>query len=243
MKISVVIPAYNESERIADTIKKVHFYLSNHKYDFEIIVVDDGSVDDTYQKARLVAATLDRVSIIHYSRNRGKGFAVRKGVLSAQKEFVLFLDADLSIPIEEIEKFKDWFGKGCQIVIGSRRVKEANLIKKMSPLRSFLGKGYASLSNSILGTSITDFNCGFKMFSKEAFRALFPLQRLRGWGFDCEIIFIAAKNGFELREIPIKYIHRDDTKVRVIRAMASSFVELLTIRFNWLIGEYRIKRR
>jgi dolichyl-phosphate beta-glucosyltransferase len=170
--------------------------------------------------------------------NRGKGFAVREGVLRATRDVVLFTDADLSTPAEEIKIILDKIREGFDVVIGTRNAQGSKVVVHQPRFREWLGSGYTWLANRVTGAGVTDFTCGFKVFRLKAAREIFSRQRLDGWSFDAEILFLAQKLGFRLGEVPIRWHDNPETKVRLIRDVFVSFLGLVLIRINDILGRY-----
>jgi len=235
LSISVVIPAYNEERRIGKTLRKVIKYLNKKRHDYEIIVVDDGSRDDT---AKVVGFFRNkRLMLLQNRKNCGKGFSIKRGMLAARKKYLLFSDADLSTPIEELEKFvklKDKY----DILIGSRALKRSEIRIKQPFYRVMMGKVFNLMVNLTVVRGIKDTQCGFKLFKKDAAKRIFRKQAFRGFGFDVEILFIAKKYGYSIKEIPIVWTNSPDTKVSAIKDSIRMFADLLRIRVNDLRGKY-----
>jgi dolichyl-phosphate beta-glucosyltransferase len=235
-ELSVVIPAYNEEKVIAQTLEAVTGYFEQAHVPHEILVVDDGSTDRTAETVARLATRLP-VRLLR-GPHRGKGAAVKLGMLDARGGLVLFTDADLSTPIAEWEKFAPWLRDGYDVVIGSRKVGGAEIRVHQPWLRETLGKGFTWLTNLLLGTSASDITCGFKCFAAPAARRAFALQRLDGWGFDAEILFIARRLGLRIREVPVVWTDDAATKVRLGRDVAWSLLELLAVRVGAWQGHY-----
>lgn len=236
-QLSVVIPAYNEEAVLAATLEDVIDHLTTAGVSHEVIVADDGSTDRT---AEIVAGTARSMSSIRLlpGAHRGKGAAVKRGMLEARGAWVLFMDADSSTPIEEWKKFEPLLEQGCEVVIGSRRIPGAAIKVHQPRLRETLGVVFTQLSNLLVGGSVSDFTCGFKCFQRAAALRIFALQRLDGWGFDAEILFIARRLGHRIREVPVVWTAAETTKVRMLRDGLRSFTELLTIRLGACRGWY-----
>ncbi len=213
MKLSVIIPAYNEDKRIVKTLESVKNYLKNH--DSEIIVVDDGSTDTT-----------SIFSQISYPKNMGKGYAIKKGVEKALGDLILFIDADNSTPIEEIEKL---LKVDADIVIGSRYLPESNIEKKQSLLRILIGRLGNFVIALLVVKNIKDTQCGFKLFKKNVAKELFEELETYRFGFDIEILARAQKKGLKIVEIPITWLHNSNSRVRPIRDAAKTFSDLIKI--------------
>lgn len=231
--LSVIIPVFNESKRL-DNLDKVISYLESKKdLKSEIVVVNDGSTDETLSLLK----KLKEMKIISYNKNRGKGFAVKTGMLGASGDYRLFLDVDLSTPIEELEKVLQQIPK-FGVIIGSRKTDSAKVLVKQSFLRENLGKGFTKLSQIILQVGVSDFTCGFKCFSKEAAEAIFNKVRVDRWGFDSEVLFLSKKYGYTVKEVPVSWANDKNTKVRFPQDIFNSFAELITIRLNNFLGKY-----
>ena len=233
---SIIVPAYNETKRVHN-LDKILRYLSEQKESWELIVVNDGSQDDTYKKLKLFKRK-SNFKLISYATNRGKGFAVKTGMLAASGKFRLFCDIDLSTPIEELRKFKTYLAEA-DVVIGTRKLKGAKVILHQSFLREYLGKGFTLLSQLILNTWVSDFTCGFKCFSKAASERIFNKTRIFRWGFDSEVLFLAKKYGLKVKEVPVIWKNDPQTRVRFPRDLINSFAELALIRYyDWVKGFY-----
>jgi dolichyl-phosphate beta-glucosyltransferase len=237
--LSLIVPAFNEETRIGKSLERIFNFLQSQPYSFEVILVDDGSQDRTVELVRERFGTHSAVKILRQPYNQGKGEAVKQGMLSGVGKYLLFTDADLSVPIETLPIFLDRLEDHCDVIIGTRK-KPGALIEVHQPFyREFMGKTYTMLSNCILASRISDFTCGFKGFRQQAAKALFSLQRLRNWSFDSEILFLAQLKGYRIKEVPVTW--RDDhaTKVRLWRDVASSFLGLMRIRVNQYLGKYK----
>lgn len=238
--LSIVIPAFDESERLGPSLERVAAHLAARGDAVEVVVVDDGSRDATAERAEEAGRRLGlRLRVLRHAPNRGKGFAVRRGMLEARGDVVLFSDADLSVPITHLERFLARIEGGADVVIGSRRLPGARIEIHQPALRERLGAWFGRLARWLVAPGVSDFTCGFKMFRREAAQEVFALQRLDGWGFDAEIVLIALRRGFVLEEEPVEW--RDDrrTRVRILRDGLRSGAELLRIRWNDLRGAYR----
>ncbi len=230
-KISIVIPVYNEEKRIGKTLERCLEYLKSKKYNFEIIVVNDGSTDNTEEVVR----KFKNIKIISYKPNHGKGYAVKKGMLSAKMDYVLFSDADLSTPIEELEKLMK-YKRYYDIIIASRTLKESKA--KSLKSRKFLGRIFSFLVKLLALREVSDTQCGFKLFKKEAARKIFKKQTINGWSFDVEILFIAKKVGYKIKEVGVKWKHFDHQEVTPARQSLKMLIEVLKIRWDYITGKY-----
>ena len=233
---SIIVPAYNESKRVYK-LDKILRYLGQLKESWELIVVNDGSQDDTLKKLEAFKRK-SNFKLISYATNRGKGYAVKTGMLAASGKFRLFCDIDLSTPIEEIRKFKPFLGKA-DVIIGTRKLKGARVVLHQSFLREYLGRGFTLLSQLILNTRVSDFTCGFKCFSGPASERIFAKTKIFRWGFDSEALFLAKKYKLRIKEVPVVWKNDRQTKVRFPRDLINSFGELILIRYyDWVKGFY-----
>ncbi len=236
--LSFVIPVYNEEKRIGKTIKALQkgFNFNGLKLK-EVIFVDDGSTDQT--KFTLEKAVFDlrkslkaEIKIISYKKNKGKGFAVKTGMLASSADYTLLFDADMATPLNELSKFLPLIEKRVPVIIGTRKNGEST-VKKPQPLyRQILGRGFTLLSNLTLNTWVTDFTCGFKAFSKEAKGEIFSKSTINRWGYDAEILFLAKKFGFEIQEKAVFWYDDKDSRVNLLKDLPQTFGELIKIRIN-----------
>lgn len=238
--LSVVIPVYNEHRRI-NNLKIILDYFANKKYSCEVIVVDDGSTDDTLLVIREYRSLL--LKTISYTKNQGKGFAVKTGMLAANGEWRLFMDIDLSIHPSQADLFLSHVGGNYDLLIGSRKCHGAQIIDRQKIIRELLGKVFIILSSILVypkGIKITDFTCGFKMFCATAADKIFSHSFIKRWGFDSEVLFLANKYNLNFREIPVVWHNRADSKVRFPQDVIRSFIELFQVFYNDLLGRYQI---
>ncbi|HLW88111.1 MAG TPA: dolichyl-phosphate beta-glucosyltransferase [Terriglobales bacterium] len=236
---SIVLPAYNESERIATTVEKIAAFAAQRHWHAEIIVVDDGSSDDTAEVVRGCAATHSGVRLLQNPGNRGKGYSVRHGMLQAQGEILLFSDADLSSPIAEAEKLFAAIAAGADVAIGSRWLNTELQLRRQPLYRQIYGRIFNLALRLILGLQFKDTQCGFKAFTRRAAQALFPLQKIERWGFDPELLYLANRLHLRIEEVPVAWAHREGTRINPLRDGMRMFGEMLQIRWNGLRGEYR----
>lgn len=235
---SIVIPAYNESTRLGTTLESVLNYVSQQGFDAEVIVINDGSRDNTAEIVRNFAAKNPTLRLIENPGNRGKGYSVRNGMLNARGQVLIFSDADLSAPIEELPKLLHAIAAGADIAIGSRWLR-ANLQTQRQPLhRQLFGRIFNLLLRATLGLRFKDTQCGFKAFKRQAADAIFPLQRIERWGFDPEILFLARKCGFRVQEIPVAWGHSGETRINPVLDGCRMFLEMLRVRWYDLTGKY-----
>ena len=237
-QISIVIPAYNEGKRLRPTLERVLDFVDQQQWDAEVIVVDDGSADDT---VNIVREYLPKTAILRLVRNpgnRGKGYSVRNGVMNARGQVILFTDADLSSPIEEAPKLLAALRSGADIAIGSRWMRSELQTKRQSVARQVLGRVYNLMLRTVLRLDFKDTQCGFKAFRRRAARSVFPLQRIERWGFDPEILFLALRSGFSVVEVPVRWGHDTGTRINPLADGSRMVGEMLRIRWNSLSGKY-----
>ncbi|MCM8778967.1 MAG: glycosyltransferase family 2 protein [Candidatus Omnitrophica bacterium] len=234
--LSIVIPAYNEENRLPNTLRKIKDYVERKNFRSEIIVVDDGSTDRTIEVIQKL--DIPNLKIVSNSTNQGKGAAVKRGVLAARGEYILFTDADNSTPIEELEKFLHRLGKD-KILIGSRYLKGSKIMIKQPKFRIIIGRLGNYLIQKILPIGIKDTQCGFKLFPRMAAQEIFPRQRVKLFGFDFEILTIAKILGYKIEEIPVIWINSPVSRIRPIRDAFRTFLDLIYVKINLLRGIYK----
>ena len=235
--LSIVVPAFNEGARIGHSIQKIDAFVRQSPLSSEIIVVDDGSQDDT--AAVVSACKAKGLRLIRNSENHGKGYTVRQGVLAAKGQYVLFTDADLSAPIEEAAKLLDVaLNEGADVVIGSRAVDRSFIDKHQSRLRETGGIVFNLMVRVLLGLQLHDTQCGFKLFHRQRSRSIFEKLTTLGFGFDPELLFLAKRSGLVIRETPVHWSHAEGSKVKFLRDGVRMFFDLVRIRWNALIGRY-----
>lgn len=236
--ISVIIPTYNEESRIGESLSKITNYMENQGHRYEIILVDDGSCDNTVDAVKIFSAKNRDMRLIQNERNVGKGYSVKKGVLDANGEYILFSDADLSTPIEEIEKLLKYLEEGYEVTIGSRDLPDSDVRLRQPFYREFSGKIFNLIARSITLLGIRDTQCGFKCFKKDAAKTIFSRQRLDGFSFDVEILYIAKKMRYKIKEVPVVWINSNPSSVSLSKDSIQMFIDLLKIRINECIGRY-----
>jgi dolichyl-phosphate beta-glucosyltransferase len=229
--ISVVIPAFNERDRLPATLERVREYLDDAREEYEVIVADDGSTDGTAGFAEEAAQVWPQLSVVALSPNQGKGAAVRAGMLRAQGEHRLFTDADLSTPIEELPRLRERLGGACQVAIASRAVPGATIGVHQPGRREMMGRNYNRLVQLIVLPGLHDTQCGFKVFTAEAAVACFQPLRTKGFGFDAEALLRARRHGWEIAEVPVRWSHRDDSRVSALRDSGLVLLDLIRLRF------------
>lgn len=232
-QLSVVIPCYNEATRLPRSLPVIQEYLRNSGLTYEILVVDDGSKDTTVSYVEAESARDPHLRLLRYGQNRGKGHAVRYGVLRARGQWVLFTDADLSTPISELDRFLPHLERGYDVVIASRALPDSRLVVHQPWLRERIGRMMNRLVRLISGLKFPDTQCGFKLFTRRAAHDIFENVTVETWMFDVEALVIAMKLGYCIIDVPVTWVNSDESRVhwshtaRVLR-------ELLHIRLHWL---------
>lgn len=243
MHLSIIIPCFNEESRLGPSLERIRGFLAPKPFDREVIVVNDGSSDGT---SALAARQTDSfrssgvdLRVIENPGNRGKGYSVRNGVMESKGQVVLFTDADLSTPIEEADKLiapieRDDY----DIVIASRALDDSIIPVRQSLMREHAGRTFNLIMRAIVGLPYKDTQCGFKAFRRDRVRAVFERQRLDGFGFDAEVLFIANRQGLRLLEVPVVWRHVEASKVRLFTDSRRMFTDLIKIRWNAAQGRY-----
>ena len=237
MYLSVIIPAYNEEKRIAKTLLAVDGFLRRQNYEYEILVVSDGSKDKTPEVIYGLKEQIKNLRFVDEKINHGKGWAVRRGMLEAHGQIRLFMDADNSTSVDQITKFLPYFDEGYDVVIGSRRMKESVIAVRQPWTREFLGWAFRLLVHIIVPLGVTDSQAGFKAFSARAVQIIFPKQKIFRWAFDVELLAIARKAKLKIKEIPIVWINDAESHVKPL-GMIKMLFEVLQVNWNLWNGNY-----
>ena len=233
MKLSIIIPAYNEEDRIVNTLKQTFAYLEGQAYESEVLVISDGSHDQTGPVVTGFSPPKDiKLNFLEYHPNRGKGYAVRYGMLRGQGQVMMFMDADYSVPLSAVEQGLELLDKGYHIAIASRAVAGANVIRHQSLIREISASLYTFIQNRYLGLGYPDTQCGFKLFTKSVARDLFAQQKLDSVIFDPEILFLAKRRGYKVGQFPVEWTHDEASRIQYDRLGKSLFIfrELFRIR-------------
>ncbi|MFM9872840.1 MAG: dolichyl-phosphate beta-glucosyltransferase [Fimbriimonadaceae bacterium] len=228
--LAVIIPAYNEQERIGPTLSRVAEYFANYTETWRVYVISDGSSDNTNQVVEDFAKSNQNFELIAYSPNRGKGYAVRHGMLQVQADYILFSDADLAAPIEEITKLQAALNNKTPIAIGSRPLKESTLEIRQPWYREMLGRAFNKAVQILAVKGIDDTQCGFKIFRNDVAKDVFSRCKLDGFGFDFESLIIARDLGYPIAEVPIRWSHQEGSKVILLRDGPRMLRDLIKIR-------------
>ncbi len=234
--LSIVIPAYNESARLPASLDQLMAYLESQTYTSEVLVVDDGSADDTAAVAEDYAARFPRLRVLR-EVHRGKGGSVKAGVLAAVGENILFADADFSMPVTDLVRFMPVLSGGYDVAIASREAPGARRFNEPG-YRHLMGRVYNLIVRVFAIGGLEDTQCGFKCFRRPVARHVFGLQTMDGWGFDVEVLFIARKHGYRIAEVPIDWYYGASSKVSPVRDTIRMFQEVFEVRLNDLRGCY-----
>ena len=236
--LSIIIPAYREEDTLGDSYSTIVGYLKNKGYAYEILIVVDGSPDKTPDIAKDIASKDARVRVLVNEKNRGKGYSVRKGMLAASGEYLLFTDADLSTPIEEMDKLLPSLKGGYDVAIGSRALPGSRIKIHQPFYREYSGRVFNLIMRLVTFLDIKDTQCGFKCFTKKAAADVFKRQTLDGFTFDVEDLYIAKKLGYKIKEVPVVWMNSESSTVSFIKHSIQMFIDLLLIRLNDLKGRY-----
>lgn len=234
--LSIVVPAYNEERIIKNSLNKILKFLSNKMYSWEVVVSDDGSSDATPKIVRSFKSK--KVKLVRDPLNQGKGGALKKGILASSGEYIIFMDADLSVPLTNIDLFLKVLQREGGVVIASRRVTGAEILIHQPWHRETMGRFFTLMSRIVTSTNISDFTCGFKGFTKKAAIDIFSKSLIKRWAYDSEILFLANKLGYTIKEMPISWKNRKDTRVRLKRIVFETFFDLLKLRYFDFVGKY-----
>jgi len=237
-QLSIVIPAYNESARIEATLERVMSCVAERGWDAEVLVVDDGSVDNTAAIVEQWMSKNPRLHMVKNPGNRGKGYSVRNGLLQVSGDVVMFTDADLSAPMEEAERLIAAINAGADVAIGSRWMDRTRQTIHQPLYRQFFGRCFNWITRRVMGLPFKDTQCGFKAFKREVAQVIFRLQTIERWGFDPEILFIARKLKYTIREVPVTWGHDERSRMSYLRDGMKMLEDMAVIRSNSLRGRY-----
>ena len=232
--LSIVVPAYNESGRLPGSLRRMREYFDAVGEEYEVIVVDDGSSDDTYPASAALAEDWPQLQVLRFERNRGKGAAVREGMLAARGEHRLFSDADLSTPLDELPKLRERLGGDVQVAIASRGLAESRIDVHQQKRRELMGRTYNRLLQLLVLRGIQDSQCGFKVFTAEAAVACFEPLRTSRFGFDAEVLLRAQAHGWRIAEVPVRWRHVEASRVHPLRDASRMLLDLVLLRLRRL---------
>ena len=237
-QLSIVIPAYNESARIEHALDRVLSCIAQQGWDAEVLVIDDGSRDDTAAIVQRWMNEHPRLHLVQNPGNRGKGYSVRNGLLQAAGEIVLFTDADLSAPMEEAQRLLDALAAGADVAIGSRWMDRTRQTIHQPLYRQFFGRCFNWVTRTVMGLPYKDTQCGFKAFKRSAAQVIFRLQTIERWGFDPEILFIARKLRYHIQEVPVTWGHDERSRMSYLKDGMKMLEDMARIRANSVAGRY-----
>lgn len=237
MLISFLVPVYNEEKRVSKAVKALEKYLQTFEENYEVIFIDDGSKDETVEKIKTSKPKF-KYEILSYTPNHGKGYAIKQGMLKAKGDYRLFFDADMSTPLEELDKFLPHLDRKV-VLIGNRKREGASVVKHQPYLREKMGQVFTLLARGLMTWEVTDFTCGFKLFPKEVALKVFKKAQVDRWSYDAEILFLTKKFGYKIQQIPVSWADDPRTRVILLKDSIQSFTDLLAIRLADLQGKYR----
>lgn len=236
--VSVVIPLYNEAACVEASFSMIAGYLEGLGRGYEVVLVNDGSTDATKSICREIVNRASRARLISYGVNRGKGFAIKKGVLASSGDHVIFTDADLAVPVHFLGACLAHLEAGSPVVIGSRHLSGSSIVVREGALRQFLGEVFRRFAKGSLGLKVSDITCGLKGFERKAAFNTFSRSKIHGWGYDAEILFLAQRLGYRIAEIPVEWHHSFDSRVKVAPAVVKTLTEIFRIHCYNLIDDY-----
>jgi dolichyl-phosphate beta-glucosyltransferase len=241
-EISVIIPAYNEERRLPSTLNSVYEFLTKYEKDFEILVVDDGSIDHTVDIVEEFSKNHNNIRLLSYLPNKGKGYAVKHGILAAKGDVLLINDADGSSPIEELVRLTAAIDNSADVAIGSRAKPDDSRVVKALAYRKLIGNTFNLIVQSLLLPGIYDTQCGFKMFKRNVARDIFSVAHLDGFGFDVEVLYIARIRNYKIVEIPINWTNVEGSKVNLFFDSPKMFIDVLNVVVSKWLGKYKSER-
>lgn len=237
IKLSIILPAYNEAKKIKNSFLQLEKFFSQKNYEMEYIFVEDGSSDETLEILKETERTHANVRLFINKRNMGKGASIKRGMLEAKGDYALFMDIDMSTPLETFNEFERYL-KDYDIIIGSRWLRESNVRIPQPGYRRFMGFIFYLIVKFFFLKNIIDCNCGFKCYTRESARDIFSNQVVRRWGFDVELLYIAQKRKYRIKEVAVEWAHSRDSKVRAFVVPAITLMELAKIKYNDWKGRY-----
>jgi dolichyl-phosphate beta-glucosyltransferase len=236
--VSLIVPAYNEEKRLGGSLNTIYSWMRANFERFEITVVDDGSTDRTADVVTDFSERAPEVELLSLRQNSGKGYAVRTGMMSAEGDYVIFTDADLSTPIEEVAKALDLMKQGWDVVIGSRALPESDVQVHQNFLRELMGKTFNRIVRLLSGLPFPDTQCGFKCFTQKAAKDIFSRAVIDGFAFDVEALVLAKKFGYRVTDMPIRWVNSPASKVRIFSSPLQMLREVWRVRVNVARGKY-----
>jgi dolichyl-phosphate beta-glucosyltransferase len=237
--LSVIVPAYNEETRLEKSLPRLRDFLAAQTYTWEVVLVDDGSLDRTAEAAARFFPDPERLRVVRNGVNRGKGYSVRAGARAARGDTLLLSDADLSTPMTELPKLLSCLQNGYDVVIGSRSLPESNVVTHQAWYREGMGRMFNKIVQAVALDGFIDTQCGFKCFRKKDIAPVFARMRIDRFSFDVELLFIARKSGLRIKEVPVEWHNVPHSRVRIVRDSANMLFDLFRIRWNDLTGKYK----
>lgn len=241
--ISVLVPVYNEEERLNIVFEALLKTWPKNVSLKEVIFVDDGSTDKTKKLIVSIAKSLKNklgadIKLVSFASNRGKGYAVKAGMQKARGDYLLLIDVDMSTPFAELKKFTEYVNRGDEVIVGTRKNGHSTVVVAQPIYRQIMGKAFTYIAQLALGVKVSDFTCGFKLFSKSAYQSVAPLMSIDRWGYDAELLYISAGLGLTISEVPVAWYNDDRTKVSLLKDVVRSLADLWMIRLNGWRGRY-----
>lgn len=236
-KLSIIIPVYNEAKKIKKAFARLERFFSRKDYEMEYVFIEDGGDDGTLMILTAIKNANPNVKLLVNERNMGKGLSTRRGIFAAKGDYMLFIDVDMSTPLQAFTNFERYL-KDYDIVIASRWTKESTIKRQQPWDRRVLGRVFYMIVNRFFLKDIRDTNCGFKCYKRDVAKDIFSLQGLNGWGFDVELLYIAQKKGYTIKEVPVVWAHYGDSRVNTLTAPFLTLAELLRIKINDWKGLY-----
>ncbi len=242
-RLSLVIPAYNEAHRLPDSLGKIIDYGRGFAFDWEVVVVVECSQDETLELARRLTAKQANFRILDNKVHRGKGYAIRCGVLQARGDFIFYMDADLSVPLREIETFLAYFEgqPEVDVLVGNRQHLQSRITRKQTWLRRSMGQTFNRILRLSVGVPLRDTQCGFKAFRRKAAQSIFRHQKIDGFAFDVEVLLLAERLGYKIADLPVEWINSPESRVRLVRDSFSMLRDAMQVR-RTIETELRKKR-
>ena len=231
--LSIIIPVFNEEMKIGKDLEKISEYFNKQPYTYEVVVVNDGSTDNTLEKTKTAAKSVKNFQLVAYEHNKGKGYAVRQGVFASRGEYVFFVDAGYCVPFNETEKGIRLLKEGNDIALGSRLLKQSIIVVKQPFYRTIAGRTFSFLVKTFIGLKgIIDTQCGFKLFTAKCAKDIFKRQKIDGFTFDAEVLLLARRSGYKIAEFPVQWACDKDSKLKPVAHTFKILSEILKIRLG-----------
>lgn len=241
VELTVIVPVFNDEGRIVSCLNSIKEFFRTRSQSVKLLVVCDGSYDSTPEIAseKLKSFPSNFVTdVIYYPNNRGKGFAIREGMQEANGKYALFIDVDLAIPLEKLDECNEYISEECPVIVGSRNLEDSTIKKKQPLFRRPLGSVFSILTNNFLGLNYSDYTCGFKLFRLDVAKMIFSNLTINGFAFDAEILYLAKKFGFSVKEVPVEWRHDSGNEVSLLKSSTRMLRDIIKIRVNDWLGVY-----